>query len=93
MNNSGSVMDFRDKQESNVVTKTFVVDDTGAPNDDDMTYIEDDNAELLKNIYNAETQLDTWHDNQCGSAPHNSRKVMIFKIIYTRGLFLRIVTM
>ena len=58
-----------------MVTKTFVVDDTGLPNDDDMTYIEDENAELLENIYNAETQIDSWHDNRCGSSPHNSTKV------------------
>ena len=67
-----------------MVTKTFVVDDTGLPNDDDMTYIEDENAELLENIYNAETQIDSWHDNRCGSAPHNSTKVCsrYFCILY-----------
>ena len=54
-----------------------------------MTYIEDENAELLENIYNAETQIDSWHDNRCGSAPHNSTKVFsIYFAIWYVGIFL-----
>ncbi len=74
----------RDKQESNVVTKTFVVDDSGLPGDDDddgvtdvSTYVDEENAALANHIYRAQPQVDTWHDTRCGSAPHNVKKVCV----------------